>query len=275
MRASPGPAALSREGLEARLGEPVTEMRALGGGDLSQVFAIRTAAGRSLVAKSGGPVLAEARMLEAIAATGCPVPEVVQAEPGLLVMTRLAEGRAGDDAAHAEAGRAIARMHRATADRFGWPEDHAFGHVPCPAGPTDEWPTFWAERRLLAWPGQVSGGIAARLERLAGRLPDLLPARPPASLLHGDLWSGNVLFDGGFSGLIDPACYHGHAEVDLAMLTLFGAPPPAFREGYGAPEPGWEARRPIYQLWPALVHLRLFGAGYRPMVERLLGAAGV
>lgn len=76
------------------------------------------------------------------------------------------------------------------------------------------------------------------------------------------------------SGLIDPACYHGHAEVDLAMLALFGRPGPAFHDNYGALEPGAEDRLPVYQLWPALVHLRLFGAGYRGLVERCLNAAG-
>ena len=76
------------------------------------------------------------------------------------------------------------------------------------------------------------------------------------------------------SGLIDPACYHGHTEVDLAMLGLFDQPDAAFYEAYGLLEPGHDERTAIYRLWPALVHLRLFGAGYRPMVERLLQATG-
>jgi fructosamine-3-kinase len=58
------------------------------------------------------------------------------------------------------------------------------------------------------------------------------------------------------------------------MLHLFGRPGPGFAEGYGPLAPGWEARRPVYQLWPALVHLRLFGGGYRGMVEGLLDRAG-
>lgn len=84
-----------------------------------------------------------------------------------------------------------------------------------------------------------------------------------------------VAAHGRLSGLIDPACYRGHGEVDLAMLSLFGAPGPAFAAGYGALEPGAETRRPIYRLWPAIVHLRLFGGGYRGLVERLLDEAGV
>ena len=103
----------------------------------------------------------------------------------------------------------------------------------------------------------------------------MLPRTPSPALLHGDLWSGNALFGPGHTAhLIDPACYFGHAEVDLAMLRLFGQPDSAFQEGYGATDAGIADRRPIYQLWPALVHLRLFGAGYRGLVERCLRAAG-
>jgi len=109
------------------------------------------------------------------------------------------------------------------------------------------------------------------VERLAARLPAMLPATPKKSLLHGDLWSGNILVQGGkLAALVDPACYYGDGEVDLAMLTLFDTPPPEFWETYGELEQGWEERRRIYQLFPALVHLRLFGASYGGMVERLL-----
>jgi fructosamine-3-kinase len=89
------------------------------------------------------------------------------------------------------------------------------------------------------------------------------------------MWGGNVLVDGTqVSGLIDPACYYGHDEVDIAMLTLFDHPDAEFYDAYGPLEPGHEERLTIYRLWPALVHLRLFGSGYRGMVERFLSAAG-
>jgi fructosamine-3-kinase len=89
------------------------------------------------------------------------------------------------------------------------------------------------------------------------------------------MWVGNVLTDGEkVSGLIDPACCYGDGEADIAMLNLFGSPGPAFYSAYGELPPGWKARRPVYALWPALVHLRLFGSGYRGLVEGLLAAAG-
>ena len=110
---------------------------------------------------------------------------------------------------------------------------------------------------------------------LATRLPDMLPATPPAALLHGDLWSGNMLFRGGkLVGLIDPASYYGDREVDFAMLQVFASPPESFfaASDLGA---GWQERSPVYQLWPMLVHLRLFGSTYRSRVERLLTACEV
>jgi hypothetical protein len=140
--------------------------------------------------------------------------------------------------------------------------------------PTRRWRTGPASGPSAAcWPASTRCPPISRAgwKALARRLPDLLPARPAPSLLHGDLWAGNVLFGGGgVSGLIDPACYYGDGEVDLAMLHLFGAPGPGFAEGYGALAPGAAERRAIYQLWPAITHLRLFGAGYRGMVEGLL-----
>ena len=257
------------------LGTGVTASAPMGGGSLSQVTRVTLTDGRTVVLKSAPEALAEARMLRAIAASGCPVPELLDAREGQIVMTLLDAGGTPDDNAWEAAGAAIARLHMARGNAYGWHSDHAFGDVPIPNGWSDDWPLFWSERRLLPTPRDIPPSIARRLERLARSLPDRLPATPPPALLHGDLWSGNLLFGAtGFSGVIDPAAYHGDPEVDLAMLTLFGRPPAAFSVGYGRLAPGWEERRAIYQLWPALVHLRLFGSGYRNMVEGLLDSTG-
>lgn len=248
---------------------------ALGGGDLSAIVRIELADGRTAVAKSGPAPRVEAVMLRAIAACGVPAPSVLAVSDDVLVLEWLqSDGRLTDAAS--DLGTVLSTLHRARGERFGWSEDYAFGGVRIANPLSDAWPAFWAEHRLLAHAPWLDPPLARRIEKLAAGLAQRLPSSPAASLLHGDLWFGNVLAAAGrVTGLIDPACYFGHAEVDLAMLTLFGDPGPAFAASYGALAAGHAERRPIYQLWPALVHLRLFGSGYRPLVERLLAAARV
>ncbi|WP_236960456.1 fructosamine kinase family protein [Methylobacterium durans] len=257
----------------ALLGGRLVRTRPMGGGDLSSLVGIVLADGREAVVKDGPDPLAEAAMLRAIRASGAPAPAVFAADARALVMERLpAQGARGADA---DLGRAVARLHAATGARYGWDRDYAFGPVAIRNGWSTNWAAFFAERRLACHLPHLEPSLARRVEALAAALPGRLPANPRPALLHGDLWGGNVLLDGPrVSGLIDPACYHGHAEVDLAMLSLFGQPGSSFREAYGPAEPGFAERVPIYQLWPALVHLRLFGAGYRGLVETLLTAAG-
>lgn len=165
-------------------------------------------------------------------------------------------------------------LHGTEGEGYGWPEDYAFGSVEIRNSAHDTWPEFWANNRLRPFLEAVPKETAARLEALCDRLPDMLPARPRPALLHGDIWMGNALFSGPVAYLIDPACYYGDPEVDLAMLSLFGQPPAEVMDGYRALRAGHKARQPIYQLWPALVHLRLFGAGYHGLVTRLLSQSG-
>ncbi|MEQ3626284.1 MAG: fructosamine kinase family protein [Celeribacter sp.] len=253
------------------LGREVVGLLPLGGGDLSTVYAATLRDGDTVVVKPGPHVVAEAEMLAAIRASGCPTPEVVHASGNLMVMQQLASGGVPGSEGWAELGLALRQLHGATGPAYGRECDHAFGPALIPNGRVAEWPLFWAENRLLAWPETLPQKIAARVEHVANRIDELLPAEPPAALLHGDLWSGNVLWtpEGRLSGLIDPASYHGHGEVDLAMLHLFGRPDDALHIAYGT-DPAFLQRRAVYQLWPALVHLRLFGRGYLAMVTDLL-----
>ncbi|PJE32027.1 Fructosamine-3-kinase [Pseudooceanicola antarcticus] len=265
--------------LSDRIGAPLAEARALHGGDLSEVFAVTFADGRRRVAKLSALAEQEGRMLQALAQAGAPVPQVHEARPGLLLLEALEETRPGPQG-WTRLGEALRLLHAAPAplSRYGWHEDYAFGALPIPAGAdpaATDWPDFWARARLLPASRPLPGDLRQRIEALCTRLPQFLPARPGPALLHGDLWTGNLLFGPGDRvHLIDPACYLGDPEVDLAMLHLFGRPGPGFAEAYGALAPGWEERRAIYQLWPALVHLRLFGMGYRGMVEDLLDRLG-
>ena len=261
--------------VSAMTGVAEARLERLAGGDLSEVLLVPRPDGRVAVAKGGPATATEAAMLRALLDAGVPVPRVESELSGVLMLEHVANDRVFSAGAWAEVGAAVRRLHDRTGESYGWPVDYAIGSVDLPNRQRSDWPVFWAEQRLVSTAAVLDRPWRERVDALARRIGDLLPAAPSPSLLHGDLWSGNILVEGGrLAALIDPACYHGDAEVDLAMLSLFDTPPDAFREAYGPLEPGWEERRPLYQLFPALLHLRLFGASYGAMVDRLLGAIG-
>lgn len=242
---------------------------------LSEVLLIERSDGQRSVAKDGPAVATEAAMLRTIAGAGVAAPTVEGEHDNMLLLEHVENDAVFSANAWAAIGTALRRLHDRTAETYGWPVDYALGTVALDNRETSDWPRFWGEQRLVATARLLDRPWRERVEQLAGRLADLLPASPPPSLLHGDLWAGNILVRGGaLVGLIDPACYYGHAEVDLAMLDLFSTPPDAFRETYGPLAPGWRERRLVYQLFPALAHVRLWGAGYYAMVDRLLDAIG-
>jgi fructosamine-3-kinase len=247
----------------------------LSGGQLSEILLVRRPDGRVSVAKGGFAVGTEAAMLRALAGAGAPVPAVEGEHEGVLLLEHVPNDRVFSAAAWTSIGEALRRLHDVQAESYGWPVDYRIGTVEIDNRQGRDWPAFWAEQRLVATASVLDRPWRERVDSLAARMPGLLPAAPPASFLHGDLWGGNILVsEGRLAALIDPACYYGDAEVDLAMLCLFDSPPGSFWDAYGAPAPGWPERRILYQLFPALLHLRLFGGSYASMVDRLLAAAG-
>ncbi|HET9639035.1 MAG TPA: fructosamine kinase family protein [Allosphingosinicella sp.] len=252
-----------------------SQLERLAGGDLSEVLLLKRPDGRCTVAKGGPAVATEAAMLRALAGAGVPAPVVEGEHDGVLLLEHVANDGVFSPNAWADIGTAIRRLHARTGERYGWPVDYRIGTVALDNRQTGDWPAFWGEQRLIATAGILDRPVRERVEKLAARLPGLLPSSPPPAFLHGDLWGGNILVaDGRLAALVDPACYHGDAEADLAMLTLFDTPGPSFWEAYGPLAPGWEERRPFYQLFPALLHLRLFGDTYAGMVDRLLTRLG-
>lgn len=175
--------------------------------------------------------------------------------------------------------RSLAAMHACLRPRFGFDCDNSIGSNPQPNPPGDDWVRFWREARLgcqlrLA---QSRGLDAALIDdgwRLAERLPGFFASyRPQASLLHGDLWSGNQASDrSGNPVIYDPACYYGDHETDLAMMELFGHPGErffaAYREHFPIDE-GYAVRRDLYNLYHLLNHANLFGGGYPGQAHRL------
>ncbi|WP_170409170.1 fructosamine kinase family protein [Ruegeria atlantica] len=255
------------------LDDSVLSCHRLHGGGLSEVVRLLLGSGKNIVAKSGPYPEREGQMLRVLAEAGANVPRPIASNSDVLVLEDLGPEVPSSDGMWQDLGAQLRVLHAETGDLYGWESDYAFGNMRIDNGWKNRWSEFWFEQRLAADIHVLPPDIARRLEKLQRRITALLPDRPRPSLLHGDLWSGNVYFAAdGKAYLIDPASYYGHAEVDLAMLTLFGAPPGAFWDVYGHLGEGWQHRRHAYQLWPALVHFRLFGEGYRAMVETLLAA---
>lgn len=195
-----------------------------------------------------------------------------------LLMEYLEAGRRREDFWQT-LGQGLALLHGHTAPRFGADEDNYIGSLPQPNGWRSSGLEFWAEHRLLYQGGQalMAGRLPLplfkQLEALCQRLGDVLPHERPA-LLHGDLWSGNLLTDPeGGPALIDPAVYYGLREAELAFTHLFGGFDEGFYQSYHEAfplEPGFADRKDLYNLYPLLVHLNLFGSGYLSGIERTL-----
>lgn len=211
---------------------------------------------------------AEARGLDLLrVAGGPPLPAVQSLDADRIVLDRVAPGHASDEAA-GEFGRRLATMHTAWLPRFGAASPGFVGPLPLDNSAADDWPTFYAERRLRPYLRGLDAKVCAAVERVIDRLSELAgPTEQPARI-HGDLWSGNLLWGAdGQVWLVDAASAHGgHRETDLAMLALFGAPHlDTIVSSYQAVAPladGWRDRIPLHQLHPLLVHGQLFGGHY-------------
>ncbi|APX92377.1 aminoglycoside phosphotransferase [Halomonas sp. 1513] len=256
---------------------PRGKLQAMSGGDIAAVYRLDTEQGAVVVKRDDAARLAgEADGLEALRAanSGLVVPEVLGQAGEWLVMEALHAARGGAGDARA-LGQGLRALHAHSAAEHGWPRDNACGLTPQPNAPLSDGRAFQRQRRLLPLAaacherGLLGAGLRRRIETQAEGLECWLPDAP-ASLLHGDLWSGNVLYTPRGPALIDPAVYRHYPEVDLAMLTLFGAPGEAFFEAYwnGDAPADWPRREALFQLYPLLNHLLLFGAGYRGAVER-------
>ncbi|WP_217238296.1 fructosamine kinase family protein [Streptomyces sp. AC555_RSS877] len=272
---------MTREGpgaVAARLtGRPVTAVRPLSG----TLAEVALDGGPVVVVKPGegpGAVEAEAAGLRWLAEAGTVrVPAVYGHDGRHLVIDRVPQGRPTSGAA-LRFGRDLAALHAAGAPAFGapppgGPRDAYIGRAPMRNADGTDWPAWYAEHRVLPYlrravdDGTLRPAEATVIEEVCARLPELAgPAEPPARL-HGDLWSGNVLWGADDEvHLIDPAAHGGHRETDLAMLHLFGCPHlDQVLDGYRQAAPlvdGWADRIGLHQLFPLLVHTVLFGRGY-------------
>ena len=274
----------------ALIGHSVSDIAPLGGGCVSAVYEVWLDDGRRLVVKhdevGGGGLAVEAFMLRYLAErTPLPVPAVYAVNDNLLVMAYVEGDSQFYDDAEGHAAGLLAALHGLTAPAFGFERDTRIGGLRQPNPTAARWLDFFAEHRLVymageaARAGRLPATMRARVERLAGRVGEWLsePAQP--SLIHGDVWTTNVLAQGGrITAFLDPALYYADPEIELAFIGLFGTFGRAFYERYHALRPiapgFFEERRDLYNLYPLLVHVRLFGGSYVAQVERVLAGYG-
>ncbi len=215
----------------------------------------------------------EARGLWALEDAGAPVPEIHEVTRERIVMEWVA-GAADWELL----GRRLAHVHRTTAAAFGFPHDNMIGGLPQRNGWRSSWAEFFADARVRVHLDDptVPADLTKRLSRACdGPMRALLDEHQPApSLIHGDLWSGNIV-DGRW--LIDPAVAYADREMELAFLTMFGGVPETLEAAYREAWPlddGWERRRPALRLHHLLVHVRLFGGSYTQRLAETLDGLG-
>lgn len=217
--------------------------------------------------------------------TTLPIPAVIHNSPHLLIMDFIEGSSRFSSMEQQHAATLIASLHMVNAPQFGFKKDTVIAQLPQPNPWTSSWVDFFREHRLLHMAhmaynaGELPAMMLTRLESFAGKLERYLEEPAAPSLLHGDLWTTNILARGGhIVGLIDPAIYYGHAEIELAFSTLFGTFSAPFFNRYQEIRPiapgFFEERRDIYNLYPLLVHVRLFGAGYVTSVNSILSRFG-
>lgn len=274
-----------QETIEQALQRRVRAWQPLAGGMISQVMRVDMDKGESVVAKigdGGHDLRIEAYMLRYLREhSGLPVPEVIHDEPSLLLM-EFVEGRIeweGESLRHL--GVLLARCHQVTGASYGHERDTLIGPLHQPNGQMASWIEFFRERRLLYMTGlaRASGELPAEFEQrlygIADRLDQFLVEPSAPVLIHGDMWKTNVISRAGrVAGILDPALYYAHNEMELAYMTLFSGTGDEFFRTYAETIPidddFYTTRRHLYNLYPLLIHLIIFGAKYLPPLHETI-----
>ncbi len=278
--------------LNKALGARIISSKPLPGGDIADVSLLGLDNHTYVVAKrpridQPDTTSVEAKMLKHLEkTTSVPIPKVLFQASGILVISYIPNNKITDPISAANStAQHIAALHSVTAKTYGFKDDTFIGSLPQINTISTNWIDFFRDNRLLAMAqscvntGRIEASLMQRIEGLAAKLPDIIPNNPTGSLLHGDLWAGNMLFkDSEIAGFIDPAISYGHKEMDLAFIDLMGGLNITFWDNYSdhsVIDAGFhEERKFIYQLWPLLVHVRLFGGGYVNDISNILERFG-
>jgi len=276
--------------LSAQFKNPVeiSEIRPVGGGCINEAYSLKTNAGKYFIkynsaATFPGMFEKEAAGLKILAQTKTlEIPDVIwTAETGTyayLLLQFIDTGAVGPDFWN-DFGLKLADLHRNTAEYFGLDHHNYIGSLAQKNNPHSDFISFFVSERIEPQleqtrnKGAFSQSETRYFDRLFNTLHNIMPKEKP-SLLHGDLWSGNYMVTaGGSPCLIDPAVYFGHREADIAMTQLFGGFQPEFYQAYNLDWPmekDWQKRMDIFNLYPLLVHVNLFGVSYARQVLQII-----
>lgn len=277
--------------LEGLLGEPVSHLQQLHHGVGGIVLSGIAASQRRVVVKvslaSELDLRVEARMLQLLKRAALPVPEILATESRLLVLEYVETDADRGTRFEEDAADALARLHatHSSNSMYGLDESSYVGCILQDNRWSQSWVDFFRERRLLpalrhcANLGRLPATMMDRVERVVERLGSLLPDTPAASLIHGDVWEGNVLARSGrLIAFVDPSPSFSHAEIELAFITLFETFSDAFFARYAVTHPMahefWSERRHVYNLYPLLVHVALFPGEYIGKLDSTLRRIG-
>ncbi len=272
------------------MGERLKSARPLGGGCIGEVYRVDLEEGTPLVAKvdreGASHLEREAYMLRYLREkSGLPVPEVYHGSETLLLMQFVEGSSSFSEGAERHAADLLAALHGITADSYGHERDTLIGSLDQPNPPTPSWAEFFREHRLLYMArvaheaGRLPGGDLERVERLAGGVDDLIGEPNPPALIHGDVWSANVLAEGDrITAFLDPALYYADPEIELAFISLFNSFGDVFLRRYaeiqGIDGAFFETRCDLYNLYPLLAHVYYFGGAYLGSVQSTLDRFG-
>jgi protein-ribulosamine 3-kinase len=276
------------ERVEQQFSDKIVAVTAVSGGGINRAFCLSAVNGKYFIKlnsaqKYPGMFEAEAAGLRLIAGTGAiATPNVMlrdSVDDESFLLLEWINSRRPTIKASEQFGVNLARMHRCTSDAFGLAHDNYMGSLSQSNNRYANWLDFFIAERLepmakmAARKGLLKANDLAAFERLNEKLPTLFNEESP-SLIHGDLWSGNYLVsENEIAYLIDPAVTYGHREFDIAMTTLFGGFSEVFYEAYNKEFPlakGWQQRLGLWNLYPLLVHLNLFGVSYLLQVRNCL-----
>jgi len=238
------------------------------------------------VSEEGWLLYHEAEMLDYLRSySNLPVPKVIKRLENILITEYIENNSLGKVDAELDAAIKLSTLHRISDEQFGFATDTTIGIFKQPNRQNDSWVEFYKRERVLEFAnksfeeGKLPENLYLRVITFCDDLDKFLIEPKKPSLLHGDVWSGNVLVkDGKVTSFIDPAIYYGNHEIELAFIDMFQTfEAPFFQkyaELYPVEEGFWEERADIYKLYPYLVHARAFGKNYLPYIEKILDKYG-